>query len=299
MKPPLVTICTPVYNGERYLRESIESSVDQTWPAVEVVVVDDASTDSTPGVLKAFGDSIRVVTLRTNGGYANAVNTAIRSSRGDFLVFNNADDRLERDMVQRHAEALSSFKEASITYSDFLQIDAEGEERNRVRTPDFPNHHALRRAIAKSCFLSLGSAMVRRRVFDTVGLLDVENSHSADWEFWTRALAVFPARHLPGFLARYRVHGQQNSLQSNAMERCRQLTRARVARSYPFAIWFPSWISHHRDVWSEIRWNARTANRGLAWAAGAPMRDLVGFAKALGRTTRWAPARLHGSSGQG
>src|SRR6188472_1395337 len=81
---PLVSIVVPVWNGERFLRESLDSILAQTYPRLEVIVVDDASTDETPEILASYGDRIRILRQpRTRGIYGNA-NDGIALARGDF-----------------------------------------------------------------------------------------------------------------------------------------------------------------------------------------------------------------------
>ena len=95
MQTPLVSCVIPVWNGEKYLAEAIQSVLDQSYPKIEVVIVDDGSTDGTPDVIATFED--RVTSMRQEqSGPAAARNTGIAASKGDFIAFLDSDDIWER-----------------------------------------------------------------------------------------------------------------------------------------------------------------------------------------------------------
>src|SRR5947208_1919794 len=97
---PLVSVVIPVFNRHRYVREAIESVLAQTYPAVEVVVTDDGSTDETPDVLRSFGDRIRVIT-QPNAGIAAARNVAVGAARGSLIALLDSDDRWLPNKLER------------------------------------------------------------------------------------------------------------------------------------------------------------------------------------------------------
>ena len=103
---PLVSVVIACYNGERYLQEAIESALAQSYPRVEIIVVDDGSTDGSSEIAKKF--PVRYV-RQENRGLTESRNLGIRASRGNYVVFLDADDRLRRDAIEtgqrRRAEA--------------------------------------------------------------------------------------------------------------------------------------------------------------------------------------------------
>src|SRR5512143_3730544 len=88
---PLVSVVMPVYNGARYLRQALESALAQTYRPLEIVVVDDGSTDETPAILAEFGTRIRAL-RQPNSGSAAARNAALDAARGELIAFLDADD---------------------------------------------------------------------------------------------------------------------------------------------------------------------------------------------------------------
>jgi glycosyltransferase involved in cell wall biosynthesis len=103
---PLVSIVIDNFNYERFLRRSIDSALQQTYPSVEVVVVDDASTDGSPAIIRSYGDRVRPVLKTANGGHAAAFNSGFQASRGEIVMFLDSDDYLHSDAV---AEVVAAF----------------------------------------------------------------------------------------------------------------------------------------------------------------------------------------------
>ena len=104
MRCPLVSIIIPCFNARKYIGAAIQSALDQTYPNIEVIVVDDGSTDDSLGVIQSFGDRIRWETGPNRGGCA-ARNRGIAISRGEFLQFLDADDLLYREKLERQVNA--------------------------------------------------------------------------------------------------------------------------------------------------------------------------------------------------
>lgn len=124
---PLVSVVISNYNYGRYLPEAIRSALNQSYPNVEVIVVDDGSSDDSRQVIAGFGGSI---TARYNDhrGQCGAVNTGLALSRGDIIVFLDADDFLVNDAVQRHVQAFRDNPSITKTQGYMLAMDATGRD---------------------------------------------------------------------------------------------------------------------------------------------------------------------------
>jgi glycosyltransferase involved in cell wall biosynthesis len=135
---PLVTVIIGVYNCERYLPEAIESVLAQTHPAVELIVVDDGSTDRSGEVADAYGD--RVVCIRQeNGGMAAARNRAIPEAHGSYLSFLDADDRFPPDKLRRQLAVFEAEPGLEVVYghvTEFLSPDLDDAARALLRAPE-------------------------------------------------------------------------------------------------------------------------------------------------------------------
>src|SRR5436309_14667644 len=112
---PLVSVVIPVYNGERYLADAIQSVLDQTYRNFEVIVVDDGSTDRSAEIAKRFGEAVRYV-YRTNGGVCKARNAGIAAARGAYIAFLDQDDLWLHDKLAAQVAYLDSHPEAGAVY---------------------------------------------------------------------------------------------------------------------------------------------------------------------------------------
>lgn len=100
MKPPLVTCIVPVFNGESYLSETLDSLLAQSYHPIEIIVVDDGSTDGTPAIVRRYGQQIRYL-RQANAGAATARNLGLTAARGEFVAFLDADDLWHREKLDR------------------------------------------------------------------------------------------------------------------------------------------------------------------------------------------------------
>jgi len=117
--PPLVSIGIPCYNAQQWIAASVQSALEQSWPDKEVIVVDDGSTDGTPGELRKFGDAIRVEQA-AHGGANRARNLLLRAARGEWIQYLDADDYLRTDKVERQFAEAGGGQEADVIYSPIL-----------------------------------------------------------------------------------------------------------------------------------------------------------------------------------
>jgi glycosyltransferase involved in cell wall biosynthesis len=207
----------PVYNGATYLRESLDSLLRQTYPRVEILVFDDASTDATPEILASYGDRIRVVRQRTNRGIYGNANDGIAAARGEFVAIYHADDVYEPAIVEREAAFLVRHPEAGAVFCLDIFIDAQGREYDRLRLPPeirgrglLPYETVLNGILRyRNRFLVCPSAMVRSAVYREVGpYRDREFGIGSDLEMWLRIARRHPLGMLEEYLIRYRhFHG--------------------------------------------------------------------------------------------
>lgn len=210
---PLVSVVVPVFNGDRYLRESLDSIVAQTYPEMEVIVADDASTDRSAEIAESYGDPVTVVRRRENLGQFPNVEDAVDRARGDFVCVFHADDVYHPEIVEREAACLRDRPEVGAVFCQDVFVDAEGHEYGRLELPervpaDTPmDHRRLLRALMlyKNRFLRTPGVMVRAELYDEVGeFRDEEFGHAADLDMWLRMARVRPVLILDQHLFRYR-----------------------------------------------------------------------------------------------
>lgn len=105
---PLVSVVIPVHNGEKYIKESIDSCLDQTYKNIEIIVVDDKSEDRTLKILKGYGEKITVIPVEKQNGLGNVINIGIRKSKGKYIARMDADDIMYPTRIEKQVQYLES-----------------------------------------------------------------------------------------------------------------------------------------------------------------------------------------------
>ncbi len=264
-----VSAIIPVYNQERYLASAVDSVLGQSFRDFEVIVVDDGSTDRTPDVIASYGDRIRAF-RKPNGGVATALNLGIRQARGESVAWLSSDDLWEPRKLERQVEALRGNPKAGLVYTDVWVIDADGRVLRRTPPPSNETGQQFLRALLRRCFVNGTSVLVRREVFDAVGLFDEKLQIATDYDMWLRiAQAGFEFVHLPEPLARYRVHPEQDSYtKGGSMRRAGKRVVARALHrmgSWQGAMGATLWL---KDDFSAFPWWIRASGGGYTLRDG-------------------------------
>lgn len=144
-RPSLVSIIISSYNYGRYLRETIDSCLDQTYPEVEVIVVDDGSTDNSQELIRSYGDRI-VAVFKENGGHASALNLGFRKSRGDVVIFLDSDDALMPTAAQECVELFGDKRVSSVRWQMWT-MDPSSRVMAKKVPPDKIAHGDLREEV--------------------------------------------------------------------------------------------------------------------------------------------------------
>lgn len=204
----LVSIIMPSYNSEKYIRDSIESVLNQTYPYWELLIVDDCSTDKTVDIIKSFKDErIKLFQNKINGGAAISRNWALREAKGKWIAFLDSDDiwlpkKLEEQLLFM---VNSSFY---FTYTDY-QVCNDGVISDFKITS--PNKMTFKK-IKKYCYIATLTVMYDR---EKVGLIQINNiKKNNDYAIWLRALSKTDGHRLPKSLSIYNRHQQSISSES-------------------------------------------------------------------------------------
>jgi len=195
MSPPLVSIIIPSYNCEAYIAETLRGVLAQTHPSIEVIVIDDGSTDRTREIVAGFGEPVSLIT-QSNQRVCRARNRGIEAARGEFLCILDHDDYWAPNKLELQLDALAQHPEADIAYSEFKLWfpDADGAyPAPETLFPEAPNgsidaeysgwiyHHFL-----IDCWMLTSTALFRRAAFTTSGTFDERLPYSEDWDLWLR-----------------------------------------------------------------------------------------------------------------
>ena len=209
----LVTVAICMHNGIPYVAEALESVFAQTWQELEIVLVDDGSTDgSADDIERRFRDSRLRIIRQPQQTLRVARPVAVSHARGEFIAFLDHDDVWMPEKLERQIECAQA-SEAALVFSDALIIDAVGaamgamSDRFDFASIDF--EHAFLELLRRGNFVAYSSAMVRADAMRAAGGFDARYQYVSDYDLWLR----LARRHRIGFvnepLAKYRVHGSQ------------------------------------------------------------------------------------------
>lgn len=202
--PPVVSVIVPTFNRADHIVETLESILAQDHPALEVVVVDDGSTDRTPELLAELAQRHDVLRVerQENAGQSVAVNRGFASASGELLVLVSDDDPLLPAALSRLVDVLDAEPEAMAAFPDWFQIDAGGAVECTIRTLD----GGLEDIVRNWACTPGPCTMFRARVLDLVGGWDPRHRFMPDFDFWLRVGLHGPLLHVPEVLATWRNH---------------------------------------------------------------------------------------------
>jgi glycosyltransferase involved in cell wall biosynthesis len=211
MKEDKISIIMPCYNSQAYLFESIKSSLEQTYKNIELIIVNDGSTDRSYDIIKNFKDSrIRLIN-QPNLGVSVARNKGLDSSTGKFIAFLDSDDFWRHDCLERLYNALKSEPDAVLSYCGWQNLGLKGGEGEPYIPPDYEQENKLQNLL-RSCPWPIHAALTRREAIESAGLFDESLTNSEDYKLWLHIASFNKIVRVPEVLAYYRFHeGQQAS----------------------------------------------------------------------------------------
>ena len=216
MAAPLISVVIPCFNQGRFLADAIRSVGAGSRRSFEVIVVDDGSTDETSSVAKRFPDVVYVG--QPNTGLAAARNRGLAGSRGEFVVFLDADDVLAPDALQIGASALEGHTECAFATGRCLMMDATGRLQP---TPEQPRltHDAYTELLRQNYIWMPAMAIFRRTALIEIGGFNPNERAAADYDLYLRAARRWPAFDHAAVVAYYRQHNANMSADSSRMLR--------------------------------------------------------------------------------
>ena len=212
---PKVSIVIPVYNGSDYLREAIDSALAQTYPNIEIIVVNDGSDDvgKTERIALSYGKKIHYFSKK-NGGVATALNLAISEMTGDYFSWLSHDDAYYPNKISEQIGFFNTQSETiDLVYSDVAYIDKNSKflsstnHQKNHRIDDLNRGiYPVLKGIANGC-----SMLTRKKTFEKIGLFDETLKTASDYDMWFRIFRVCNIRYLAKVLIKSRLHEKQGT----------------------------------------------------------------------------------------
>ncbi|WP_153979824.1 glycosyltransferase [Paenibacillus xylanilyticus] len=198
---PKVSIVIPFYNCA-YIEQAVHSALNQTYPHIEVIVVDDGSTKHVEK-LEPFMDRITYV-RKENGGTATALNEGIKRASGDYFVWLSSDDVMLLDRVEKQLEFMLKVK-ASFCHGAYHYVNENSEWMDTVQ-PEVGSRLEMLQVLLEGCPINGCTVMLEMDAFRKFGLFDTEFRYTHDYEMWLRLFPVYELFYFNEPLMCYRVH---------------------------------------------------------------------------------------------
>lgn len=218
---PLVSIIIPSFNQGRYIRETIESCLNQSYRPLEVLVLDGGSTDETVSVLESLAAPELKWWSAPDKGVVDAVNKGLKLASGEILSIQSSDDLFVAGAVEAATTAISAEPALGLVFGDVEHID----ENSRLTGRDVQGEFDLAAYLGRLSYIPQPGTFFTRQALLDVGEWSDRCSYAADAHFWMRIATRFPVRRLAQVVARYRYHPDQRDTQS-----------ARIARDWKIAV---------------------------------------------------------------
>jgi len=227
---PKVSVIIPVYNHDKYIKECVDSVLAQDYKNLEVIVVDDGSTDETPYILENFGKAIRYV-RQENRGAASALNHGLRIAEGDLVAWLSSDDVYLPQKISKQVAKFIEDPTLSLVYTDWLMIDAYGNKIRTVCSP-YPNPKDFILEVLKANFINGSSILMKKEKCVDVNYFDENLVVDVDADMWFRLLKQgCKFGHVSTPLLKYRWHAGNQSHNFTLMQKYKDLVRLRVLQT--------------------------------------------------------------------
>lgn len=226
-KKPKVSVYITNHNYAAFLRDAIESALNQTLESYELVIIDDASTDSSKEILKEYAHrpNITILHNNTSRGLVRSARKAIETCRGEYIMRLDSDDWLDENALLILSTMLDKHPDVGLVYPDYFETDKTGEVLEHIRRkkvgsevelPDLPAHGAC--------------TMIRRKCYDEVGGYDTAITRQDGYDLWLKLLNKHAARNINLPLFYYRKHGNSLSDASKSILKTRRFIKRQAVR---------------------------------------------------------------------
>jgi glycosyltransferase involved in cell wall biosynthesis len=288
-KGPTLSVIVPVYNMEKYIGRCLSTILSFQDAAMEVIVVEDGSTDGTNAVLATFSDPRLKVLKERHGGVSAARNVGFRYSRGEFVLPFDADDVPLVENWSSLLTTLAANPDAVLVYGACraFKDDADDFPRTPPSTGVYPENEAVVPLIFKESFVPIGAAVVRREAIETAGLWNETLTVGEDWEMWCRLSCIGRFVYCPVLAMGNRIHSRSaTGVPVSRLSLDPGLAAIETIYSHPH-VRLKTGARHHKlkreaIAWQTYLWGTRLIRSG-AYLSGA---------KAFARMIFQDPSRL-------
>lgn len=202
---PLISVIMPCFNAERHLQQSINSVFNQTYPNLELIVINDGSADSSLQILKSFSDARLTVFDQPNLGVCKTRNRGILAAKGSLIAFLDADDTWHPECLSKLYQALADDNSAALAYCGWQNVGLPGGQGQPFVPPNYESMDKLA-ALFQNCIWPIHACLSRKQVIIEAGLFDESLLTSEDFLLWLKIGSKYKLTMVPEVLAFYHFH---------------------------------------------------------------------------------------------
>jgi glycosyltransferase involved in cell wall biosynthesis len=207
----LFSIVTPSMNSEKYIEETIQSVINQTYKNIEYIIIDGGSTDATIDIIGKYKNRISKIISEPDRGMYDAINKGINVSNGRFFTYLNSDDCLHRDSISKVVSYFSENENIEFLYGSMDFIDSNSKY---LYSRNYPKIDWKNYASCNYSMIGQPSSFWRRSVFDKVGIFDTNYTMLGDTDFFTRILKKCSCSNTKESFSKFRIHSQALTLKN-------------------------------------------------------------------------------------
>lgn len=281
-KPGLVSIIVASYNHATFLTQRMESLIHQTYQDIEILVIDDCSTDNSVEILRKYEShpKVKLLVREQNGGWVTVSNQGVEMSAGEFVIFANCDDDCDPRMIERLVIAMQTSPSAGIAFCRSLMIDEnnkvlgddyaarEGSFKVRCANDTLLTGKEMSRFLLHSCVIpNLSAALIRRECFTRVGKLSSEYRVCCDWDLFFRIVTIYDVAYIAEPLNKFRQHSMT----------IRSSTKGRVMYAEFFSLLLSQLSLLRLSFYERCKLRVRVMDLWLRHALSAPLSGFLNF----------------------
>ncbi|MFC1480364.1 glycosyltransferase family 2 protein [Candidatus Omnitrophota bacterium] len=192
---PFFSVIIPTFNRRRFLEKAVDSVLGQTFTDLELIVIDDGSTDDTKQFISSYNDKRLTYLYQANSGVSRARNTGLEEAKGEFVAFLDSDDYWVSEKLKKTARYIKNFPDIGIFHTE------EEWYRNGVHLTQMEKHRKPSGLVYKYalplCCISISTAAVKKDIFTRVGTFDENLEACEDYDFWLRATSRYEVKLIP------------------------------------------------------------------------------------------------------
>jgi glycosyltransferase involved in cell wall biosynthesis len=214
MESDLVSVVIPVYNSENYLEECLNSVLEQTYSNIEIIVIDDGSTDLSSDILKKFSDRVNIFSQK-NSGLASALNLGISKMNGKWFKWFSPDDVMYSHTIQTLVDETKNNSSNTISYSNWEIIDENGKTLHKFQESNYNDlsifDYTVR--LLDGQLINVNTTLIPSHLFDKCKIRNLDDPVAIDYDFFLCSALLYDIKFhfIPKSLIKYRIHSNQLS----------------------------------------------------------------------------------------